>query len=139
MSEERGLVVDMEDYEKCSKAAQESSKGKAGSQEDILALDVHDINELKEKGFASTDDSPKYIYESETADESSKYKLAPARSWPSDTSRGLFRSLCLVRSVAFFWTSRTSCRGILDFLILCFIELVFMLNKEARSMMRGSW
>jgi len=75
MSEERGLVVDMEDYEKCKKAAQESSKGKAGSQEDTLALDVHAINELKEKSFASTDDSPKYIYESETADKSSKYKF----------------------------------------------------------------
>lgn len=75
MSEERGLEVDMEDYEKCKAAAQLASQGKGGSQEDTLALDVHAINELKEKKFAPTDDSPKYIYSSETAEKSSKYKF----------------------------------------------------------------
>merc|ERR1712013_585049 len=49
MSEERGLAVDMDDYEKCKAAAQKASQGKSGSQEDTLALDVHAINELKEK------------------------------------------------------------------------------------------
>jgi len=75
MSEERGLAVDMEEYEKSKAAAQLASQGKAAGQEDTLALDVHAINELKEKGFAPTDDSPKYIYKSETADKSSKYKF----------------------------------------------------------------
>eukprot|EP00092_Neocalanus_flemingeri_P029292 GFUD01031804.1.p1 GENE.GFUD01031804.1~~GFUD01031804.1.p1 ORF type:complete len:1403 (+),score=482.68 GFUD01031804.1:67-4275(+) len=75
MSEERGLVVDMEDYDKCKAAAQLASQGKAGGQEDTLALDVHAINDLKEKGFAPTDDSPKHVYQSETADKSSKYKF----------------------------------------------------------------
>merc|ERR1719461_1371486 len=40
MSEERGLLVDMEGYEKCKAAAQLASQGKEGSKEDTLALDV---------------------------------------------------------------------------------------------------
>jgi len=80
MSEERGLAVDMEDYEKCKVAAQKASQGKSGSQEDTLALDVHAINELKEKGFASTDDSPKYIYSNESVDKNTKYKFESCTS-----------------------------------------------------------
>merc|ERR1719445_646438 len=37
-------------------------------------------NELKEKGFASTDDSPKYIYSNESVDKSSKYKFESCSS-----------------------------------------------------------
>ena len=80
MSEERGLAVDMDDYEKCKLAAQKASQGKSGSQEDTLALDVHAINELKEKGFSSTDDSPKYIYENEAVDKNAKYKFESCSS-----------------------------------------------------------
>ena len=75
MSEERGLLVDMEGYEKCKAAAQLASQGKEGSKEDTLALDVHAINELKEKGFSATDDSPKYIYQCESKDKNLKYKF----------------------------------------------------------------
>merc|ERR1719419_1488856 len=75
MAEERGLSVNMDDYDKCKAAAQLASQGKAAGQEDTLSLDVHAINELKEKGFAPTNDAPKYKYVSETADKSSKYKF----------------------------------------------------------------
>lgn len=38
--------------------------------DDSVSLDVHAINELKDKGFTATDDSPKYRY---TADSSGNY------------------------------------------------------------------
>ena len=80
MAEERGLGVDMEEYERCKAAAQLASQGKAAGQEDTLTLDVHAINDLKEKGFAPTNDAPKYKYESETADKLSKYKFETCSS-----------------------------------------------------------
>merc|ERR1719347_1109081 len=80
MAEERGLSVNMDDYDKCKAAAQLASQGKAAGQEDTLSLDVHAINELKEKGFAPTNDAPKYKYVSETADKSSKYKFEQCSS-----------------------------------------------------------
>jgi len=80
MSEERGLSVDMDEYEKCKAKAQLASQGKAGSKEDTLALDVHAISELKDKGFSATDDSPKYQYKSETTEKSSKYSFESCSS-----------------------------------------------------------
>lgn len=77
MSEERGLEVDMQGYEECKAAAQLASQGKGAGVEDTIALDVHSINELKEKGFAPTDDSPKHIYEAESSNKDSKYKFNP--------------------------------------------------------------
>ena len=56
------------------------SRGNFHSQEDTLALDVHEISELKEKGFTSTDDSPKYIYENASVDKNSKYKFESCSS-----------------------------------------------------------
>ena len=38
--------------------------------DDSVSLDVHAINELKDKGFAATDDTAKYCY---TADSSGNY------------------------------------------------------------------
>ena len=80
MSEERGLAVDMEDYEKCKAAAQLASQGKKAGQEDTLALDVHAINDLKSKGFAATNDGPKYKYKSVSSDKSSKYNFESCTS-----------------------------------------------------------
>ena len=80
MAEERGLGVDMESYEKCKAAAQLASQGKAAGQEDTLSLDVHAINELKEKGFAPTNDAPKYNYKNEVVDKNSKYTFESCSS-----------------------------------------------------------
>ncbi len=66
MSEERGLSVDMAGYEECRTRAQLASQGKGAGVEDTISLDVHSINELKAKGFAPTDDTPKYAYEPES-------------------------------------------------------------------------
>ena len=62
MAEERGMSVDLDAYEKAKKEAVEASHGKVKGAEDTLSLDVHAINELKEKGFKPTDDSIKYNY-----------------------------------------------------------------------------
>jgi alanyl-tRNA synthetase len=72
MSEERGLSVNMEAYEECRTKAQLASQGKGAGVEDNISLDVHSINELKAKGFAPTDDSPKYIYEADSEDKNAK-------------------------------------------------------------------
>jgi len=80
MAEERGLSVNMEDYEKCKAAAQLASQGKKAGQEDTLTLDVHAINDLKSKGFAPTNDGPKYKYKSVSSDKSSKYNFESCTS-----------------------------------------------------------
>ena len=80
MAEERGLEVDMAEYEKCKAAAQLASQGKAAGQEDTLTLDVHAINDLKERGFAPTNDTPKYKYMSVGESKDSKYKFESCSS-----------------------------------------------------------
>ena len=80
MAEERGLEVDMAEYEKCKAAAQLASQGKAAGQEDTLTLDVHAINDLKERGFAPTNDTPKYKYVSVGESKDSKYKFESCSS-----------------------------------------------------------
>jgi len=76
MAEEKGLEVDNEGYEKCKAAAQLASSGKAGGAEDTLSLDVHALNDLKSRGFAPTDDSPKYEYVAEGEGKGAGYKFA---------------------------------------------------------------
>merc|ERR1712088_607102 len=76
MAEEKGLEVDNEGYEKCKAAAQLASSGKAGGAEDTLSLDVHALNDLKSRGFAPTDDSPKYEYVVEGEGKGAGYKFA---------------------------------------------------------------
>jgi len=80
MSEERGMTVDLEAYEKAKAAAILASQGKAAGSEDTIALDVHAINELKEKKFAPTDDSVKYNYIAETNDVNANYKFEDCES-----------------------------------------------------------
>merc|ERR1719150_3485687 len=75
MAEERGMSVDEEGYKNAEKEAKETSKGKTTGVEDTLSLDVHAINELKEKGFNPTDDSIKYNYKALTEDKNAEYKF----------------------------------------------------------------
>ena len=46
------------------------ARGVGAGVDDSVSLDVHAINELKDKGFAATDDSSKYHY---TADNTGHY------------------------------------------------------------------
>jgi len=75
MSEEMGLQVDLNAYEACKAAAQLASQGKGAGVEDTINLDVHSINELKERGLQPTDDSAKYIYKPESTDKLARYKF----------------------------------------------------------------
>ena len=75
MAEERGMSVDEEGYKIAEKEAKETSKCKTTGVEDTLSLDVHAINELKEKGFNPTDDSIKYNYKALTEDKNAEYKF----------------------------------------------------------------
>lgn len=79
MSEERGLQVDLEGYEVAKQAAQLASQGISGAIEDKIAMDVHAITELKDKGVKSTDDQPKYNYEPENDDPNANYKFQPCQ------------------------------------------------------------
>lgn len=73
MSEERGLEVDLPGYEVAKQAAQLASQGISGAAEDRIALDVHSITELQEKGVKPTDDSPKHNYKASGPDPGAKY------------------------------------------------------------------
>jgi alanyl-tRNA synthetase len=75
MAEERGMIVDLKAYEEAKAAAILASQGKTGGAEDKISLDVHAINELKEKGFKPTDDSIKFNYKAESNDPNANYKF----------------------------------------------------------------
>jgi len=63
MAEERNLSIDMAAYEQAKARAQEIARAKGSGEEDLCSLDVHALDELKTKGFAETDQLPKYSYE----------------------------------------------------------------------------
>ncbi|KAK7478207.1 hypothetical protein BaRGS_00030568 [Batillaria attramentaria] len=75
MSEEKGLTIDMEAFEKAKQHSLLMSQGAGGTVDDQINLDVHAINELQNRGVAPTDDSPKYNY---TADIEGNYTFEPA-------------------------------------------------------------
>ena len=50
-------------------------QGISGNAEDRIALDVHAINELQQKGFAATNDAPKYSYAAASDAPDAEYKL----------------------------------------------------------------
>lgn len=75
MCEEKGLIIDMNAYEKAKKESQIISQGKVGTQEDLLALDVHAISHLQEIGIPVTDDSPKYNYTPSSTDKDAIYNF----------------------------------------------------------------
>lgn len=77
MCEEKGLTIDMEAYEKAKKESLLASQGKAAGQEDLLALDVHDLSHLQETGVPVTDDSPKYDYVSSSTEKDAIYTFKP--------------------------------------------------------------
>ncbi|CAD5208802.1 unnamed protein product [Bursaphelenchus xylophilus] len=62
MAEEKGLEVDLEEYEKEKQIALERSAGGVGRFQETVDLNVHAIAELREKGVPTTDDSFKYLY-----------------------------------------------------------------------------
>lgn len=73
MCEEKGLTIDMDAYEKAKKESLLASQGKVAGQEDLLALDVHDLSHLQETGIPVTDDSPKYDYVPSSTDKDAIY------------------------------------------------------------------
>lgn len=77
MCEEKGLTIDMEAYEKAKKESLLASQGKAAGQEDLLALDVHDLSHLQATGVPVTDDSPKYDYVPSSPDKDAVYTFKP--------------------------------------------------------------
>lgn len=97
MAEERGMSVDEEGYKNAEKEAKETSKGKTTGVEDTLSLDVHAINELKEKGFNPTDDSIKYNYKALTKDKNAEYKF------DSCTRQSFDQYLCKNRNLDIFY------------------------------------
>lgn len=64
MSEEQGLTVDMEGFEKAKVAAQLASQAKVSQLNTTVDLDVHAISELREQKVPITDDAAKYNYSS---------------------------------------------------------------------------
>ncbi|NXF93104.1 SYAC protein, partial [Eubucco bourcierii] len=67
IAEEKGLVLDMEGFEEERRQAQLRSQGKDAGGEDQLMLDIYAIEELRVRGLAVTDDSPKYSYASDAS------------------------------------------------------------------------
>lgn len=73
MVEEKGMTVDMQEYEEERKKAQLLSQGKGSGVDDTIGLDVHAINELQEKRkVPPTDDTIKYQY---SRDDNGTYKF----------------------------------------------------------------
>ncbi len=62
-------------FTKAKTAAQLASQAKVGNYEDHVSLDVHSINELKDKGVKPTDDSSKYDYSATSVDPDADYKF----------------------------------------------------------------
>ncbi|VDN22208.1 unnamed protein product [Gongylonema pulchrum] len=62
MAEERGLVVDLEEFDKCRQEAVEISAANVNKVRNTIDLDVNAISELKSRGIPTTDESPKYRY-----------------------------------------------------------------------------
>ncbi|XP_041975973.1 alanine--tRNA ligase, cytoplasmic [Aricia agestis] len=77
MCEEKGLTIDMEAYDKAKKESQLCSQGKTVGQEDLLALDIHAISDLQNRGVPVTDDSPKYNYVASSMDKDAVYTFSP--------------------------------------------------------------
>ncbi|XP_076061045.1 alanine--tRNA ligase, cytoplasmic [Oratosquilla oratoria] len=62
MAEEKELSVNCEEFEKCKKEAQEKSKGVSKDKDNSYRLDVHAIEDLKNRGMPYTDDACKFNY-----------------------------------------------------------------------------
>ncbi|GLG96010.1 Alanyl-tRNA synthetase [Gryllus bimaculatus] len=77
MAEEKGLKIDMNAYEEAKKQAQIASQGKGGGVDIQIALSVHDISDLQNRGIPATNDMPKYNYKSSSADPNTKYDFTP--------------------------------------------------------------
>lgn len=61
MAEERGLMIDDDEFEEARLKAREASKGEKKAASDLFKLDVHDIDRLsKMNEVTKTDDEPKF-------------------------------------------------------------------------------
>ncbi|VDD95294.1 unnamed protein product [Enterobius vermicularis] len=77
MAEEKGLSVNIQQFEECRQKAVELSSACAGKIRNTLDMDVHAIADLKSRGVPLTDDSPKYAYvASEEGGSSAKYTFS---------------------------------------------------------------
>ncbi|CAB1432170.1 unnamed protein product [Pleuronectes platessa] len=70
IAEEKGMAVDLAQFEEVKKAAQLKSQGKGAGDQDHIMLDIYAIDELRNKNVPATDDSLKYKY---TSDDSGSY------------------------------------------------------------------
>ena len=61
-TEEQGKKIDLVQYEIAKQHAHTIVRGVGTGVDDFVSLDVHAINELKNKGFAAIDDLLKYHY-----------------------------------------------------------------------------
>ncbi|KAL3085030.1 hypothetical protein niasHS_010099 [Heterodera schachtii] len=62
MAEEKGLTVQMDEYEDSKKRAIEISTSGVSKFQDAFSLDVYTLAELQKESVPTTDDSPKYNY-----------------------------------------------------------------------------
>lgn len=77
MSEEQGLTVDMEGFEKAKAAAQLASQAKVSQLSNTVDLDVHAIAELKDKlKISITNDLAKYNYAALSQNRDTVYSFA---------------------------------------------------------------
>lgn len=76
MAEENGLTVDMVNFEENKKEAQEKSRGENKDKDNSFRLDVHAIEDLKNREVPFTDDSVKFTYSAGDSPESS-YEFQP--------------------------------------------------------------
>ncbi|KAL1960746.1 hypothetical protein VTO42DRAFT_6576 [Malbranchea cinnamomea] len=60
MAEERGLIIDNQEFEEARLKAKEASKGQAKVASGLVKLTVHDLSTLEQQGVPKTDDEPKY-------------------------------------------------------------------------------
>uniref|UniRef100_A0A7G3AAV5 Alanine--tRNA ligase n=3 Tax=Lutzomyia longipalpis TaxID=7200 RepID=A0A7G3AAV5_LUTLO len=95
MAEEKGLSIDMEAYEVAKERAHVMSQGKEASKENVITLDVHALSELESRGVPTTDDSYKYKYERNPANEG-EYIFHPC---PNATILAIRRGQELVEEV----------------------------------------
>lgn len=77
MAEEKGLTVNMEEYEEAKKQAQLTSQGKGTGVEDHISLDVIGLTELKIQGIPPSNDLPKYNYTAESDSPNATYTFEP--------------------------------------------------------------
>lgn len=78
--EESGLSIDKEKYEEAKQISQTKSQNQNQASTEEIMLDVHSIDELKNKFFLPTNDAPKYDYHYEASGNAKNYALKPCKA-----------------------------------------------------------